>query len=269
MDRFVDYINSSLPDKRGDNVLYKFKKKTLDEMNIRRGEVLSRGIQNQQVADDLIISEHADLMSEYQEYSDKEYKKIKAKRNTLFNIIGSAIYLIVVVVAFLAISFATHAWNMTWGIIVDGVLIWVSYLLFLGVKKFTSMKKIFHIFARIFLAGAVMVLTVAVFIFVIAATDDLPKTWLILIFGLIYMFVCDGAYAVIAKHRLAIINCLIYIPVISVFLFIIIGALAIIPWKFAWIIIPLSLVIDLIIILISIAKNKAEKLEVADIWNEN
>ena len=72
-----------------------------------------------------------------------------------------------------------------------------------------------------------------------------------------------------ARKTLAIINWLVYIPVIAVFIFIVIGVLAVMPWKIAWIIIPLSLILDLAIILISIGKNKLEKLEVADTWNEN
>ncbi|MBR6393105.1 MAG: hypothetical protein IKS12_07435, partial [Eubacterium sp.] len=194
----------------------------------------------------------------------------KAHRNLILNIIGSAIYLLLIIVVYLGVSFVTKAWNMTWAIVVDGVLLWVVYLLSLGVRKFTSMKRIFHIIARAFLAGAIIVSTVAVFLFVVAVTDNTtPNRWLIVIFGLMAMFVFDGLYASVAGHRLAIINWLLYIPVIATFLFIIIGALAIMPWSVAWIIIPLSLILDLAIILIAIGKNKLEKLEVADAWNEN
>ena len=76
-------------------------------------------------------------------------------------------------------------------------------------------------------------------------------------------------FAEITKARLRIIYWLIYIPVISVFLFIIIGALDILAWSVAWMIVPLSLVVDLIIIYAAIRRNRAERMEVADIWNEN
>ncbi|MBQ7739968.1 MAG: hypothetical protein IJT65_01860 [Eubacterium sp.] len=269
MDRFVDYINSALPEgKKHNEILYKFKREILEEMKLRKGETLSRGIQNETVAEDLAMSEHPDLKAEYEEFSRKEYSKIRTKRNAILNIVGSAIYLLVIVVSYLMASFATHAWNKTWGIITTGVLFWVAYLLFLGVRKFASMKKIFHVFARIFLAADITVLTVGVFLFFVAFYD-IEKSWLIMIFGLMYMFICDAAFAVIAKHRMALINCLLYVPVIAVFLFIIIGALEIVAWKYAWIIIPLSLIIDLIVILFAIGKNKMDKLEVADVWNEN
>ncbi len=270
MESFINYINTALPDQKDNSILYKFKKKTLDEMTQRANEITSRGITERKVVDDLIISEYPNLADDYKAYYIKERAAQKAHRNLILNIIGSAIYLLLIIVVYLGVSFVTKAWNMTWAIVVDGVLLWVVYLLSLGVRKFTSMKRIFHIFARIFLAGAIIVCTVAVFLFVVAVTDNTtPNRWLIVIFGLMAMFVFDGLYASVAGHRLAIINWLLYIPVIATFLFIIIGALAIMPWSVAWIIIPLSLILDLAIILIAIGKNKLEKLEVADAWNEN
>ena len=267
MEQYINYLNEALPE-HGDSVLYKFKRKTLEDMTARAGEIASRGISNRKVIDDLVISEHSDLAAEFKEFSGKELSKYKTRRNIILNLVGSAIYLLLVVVAFLGVSFVTQRWDMTWAIVVDGVLLWVVYLLSLGVNKFASMKKIFHIFARMFLAGGVIVFFVAIFIGVVALTD-IPRSWVLIFFGLIAMLVCDGAFAVLAKHKLAIITWLMYLPAISAFLYIIIGALGILKWSEGWIIIPLSLVIDLIIIFISIAKNSKEKMEVADVWSEN
>ena len=268
MERFIGYINSSLPDVPGDEILFSFKRMTLDEMNLRFNEVSKRGIEDRQVIEDLIISEHPDLPKEYEEYRKKQLKAKKTKKLVVRNVAGSVIYLLALVAVYLLLSFATHAWDMTWAIIVDGVLLWVVYLLSIGVRFFTSLRKIFHIFARICLAGAVIVAMVAAYLLIVAVSD-IPRSWLIVIAGLIVMFVCDGVFAVAAKHRLALINWLIYIPVIATFIFIIIGALSVLPWTIAWIIIPLSLVIDLVIILTAVGKNKLEKMEVADTWNEN
>ena len=74
MESFIDYINSALPDQKGDSILYKYKRKVLEEMTQRANEVTSRGINNCQVVDDLIISEYANLKEDYKEY----YKKEKA-----------------------------------------------------------------------------------------------------------------------------------------------------------------------------------------------
>ncbi len=268
MERFIEYLNAGLPDAPGDEMLFGFKRKTLDEMTQRYGEVSSRGVENPAVMEDLVISEHRDLQKEYEAYRAKELKARRIKKSTLHNVIGSVIYLLALVGVYLLVSFLTHAWDMTWAIITGGVLFWVVYLLSLCVRFFTSMKKIFHIFARIALAGAVIVGMVAVYLFVVALAD-IPRSWLIVIAGLIAMFVSDGLFAVLAKHRLAIINWLIYIPVIATFVFVILGALAVLPWGVAWIVIPLSLILDVIVVVSAAGKHKLEKMEVTDAWSEN
>ncbi len=268
MDSYIDYINSKLPDKPGDKILYKYKRKILTEMTDRANEISSRGSIARKVVDDLVISEYPDLGKTYAEFHKKETASANRKRNIILNVVGSAIYLIMIVVIFLTAGFANHRWDINWAIVVDGVLLWVVYLLSIGTSFFANMKKIFHIFARICLMGAVIVFGVAAFILVLAMTS-LGSSWIILMFALIAMFLCDALFCTFHKHRLAIFYWLFYIPVMSVFAFIIIGATGIIAWRFAWIIIPLSLIIDLIIILVAIAKNKISSLEVADTWNEN
>ncbi|MCR4683126.1 MAG: hypothetical protein K5647_07290 [Clostridiales bacterium] len=268
MEKYIEYLNLSLLDVPGDDILFLFKRKTLDEMTRRFWEVSSRGVDNPKVMEDLVLSEHPDIPKEYVEFRAKELKDRKTKRATRLNIIGSVIYLLALIAVYLLVSFATHAWAMTWAIIVDGVLLWVVYLLSIGVRFFTSMRKIYHILARICLAGSVIVAMVALYLFVVAVSD-VPRSWLIVIIGLIAMFVCDGAFAVLAKHRLAVLNCMLYIPVIATFIFIILGALSVMSWGTAWIIIPLSLIIDAVMILYSIGKHKLEKMEVTDAWNEN
>ena len=52
-------------------------------------------------------------------------------------------------------------------------------------------------------------------------------------------------------------------------LFIIICALELVAWSIGWVMIPLSLLIDLAIIIIMLQKNKSYKEEVADSWQES
>lgn len=268
MDSFIKFIDAALAEQKKGDILYKFKRKKLDEMNARVSEIKSRGLTNQKVIEDLVISENSNVAQEYKSYYTSETTTKKVKRNLILNLIGSAMYLLLVVILFLGISFVTQQWSMTWAIMVDGVLLWVVYLLSIGVRKFTSMKRIFHIFARLFLAGSVIVSIVCVYLAVVALTD-LNHSWLIVIFGLIAMLLSDALYASFAHHRLVLFNWLLYIPAIAAFTLIIIGVLGIMPWRVAWLIVPAGLIVDLAIIMIAIAKNKMNSMEVDDVWNEN
>lgn len=268
MEQYIRYINQVLPDRHGDSTLYRFKKKTLDEMTQRAGEVASHGLTDRKVLDDLIISEYADLAEQYDEYSKKEYAAQHLRKKVIGNVVGSLLYILATVTVFLGVSTMTHAWAKTWVIMADGILLWVVYLLSLGIHKLVSMKKIFHIFARILLFGAVVVATVAVFLLVVALMD-LPHSWLLIMAGLAAAFLCDGIFAAVTKSRFAVFYWLLYLPVVATFLFIIVGVLHILPWGIAWLMIPLSLILDLIIILAAVGKNKQDKTEVYDSWSEN
>lgn len=268
MEGYINHINAQLPDKPGDKILYKYKRKILEEMTERANEVSSRGLKDRRVVDDLVISEYPDLEKDYAEYYKKEYAAMNRKRNIILNAAGSAIYLVTIIIVFLASSFATHRWEDTWAIVVDGVLLWVVYLLSLGVSFFAQKKRIFHIFARVFLMGAVIVFGVAMFIFVLALTD-LSHSWIILMFALIAMFAADACFCTLHQHRLAIFYWLFYMPIIGTFAFVILGATGLVVWRYAWMTIILALIIDVVIILLAIAKNKVSNMEVEDTWKEN
>ncbi|MCM1285744.1 MAG: hypothetical protein NC213_03810 [Acetobacter sp.] len=268
MEQFIKYIDGQLPSKPGNDLLFKFKRKTLEEMNGRYAEVMTRGISNQKVISDLIISEHPDLMKEFAKYEAEEKTKIRDKRKTILNIAGSVIYILCLLVFYLGISFLTQKWGQTWLIIVDGILIWVAYLLTLAIKKITTLKKIFFIFARILMAIEVMVITVAVFLFCLVMFN-LSHSWLIVISGIALMFVADAVFALYTKQKLAIINVLGYMPVVATMLYIILSAAGILAWNTGWLLIIMSLVLDFIIIAASIGRNKHYKQEVIDTWKES
>lgn len=268
MEQFISFIDKELPDQRGNEILYKFKRKLLGEMNDRYLEVSQRGISNQKVISDLVISEHSDIDKEYKAFYTSETAAQRTKRNLIINVSGSVIYILSAIILFLGVSFLTQKWGQTWLIVVDGILLWVSYLLFLGVKKFTAMKRIFHIFARIFLALDVMVLTVAAFLFTLVMVGFL-QSWIIVIGGVAVVFVADALYACFTKRRLAIFVCVLYIPPIAAMLYIILSALGILAWNTGWMLIIFSLVLDFAIIYISSAINSRYKQEVIDAWKEN
>ena len=268
MESYINYINSQLPDKTGDSVLYKYKRKILEEMTERANIISSRGLKDRQVVDDLVISEYPDLDKNYADFYKKEKAAVNRKRNIVFNVIGSLIYLLVVVIVFLGVSFATQRWSETWVIMVDGVLLWVVYLLSIGTVAFARMKKIFHIVARVCLMGGIMVFGVAAFLYVLVLTD-ISSSWITLIFALIAMLFSDAVFCTDHKHRLAIFYWLLYIPAIATFVFIICGAAEIIPWNIGWVMIPLSLILDLVLIFCAVMKNKKDDLEVADTWKES
>ena len=94
--------------------------------------------------------------------------KDKCRRFIISNIVGSIGYILAIVVLYLLFSKSTHLWSMTWAFLVDGILLWLVYLLSIGVRSFSKKKRAFHIIARICLFAAVMLLSVALLLLFIA-----------------------------------------------------------------------------------------------------
>ena len=273
MEQFIKFIDHELPDQRGNDILFKYKRKLLEEMNERYLEVSRRGISNQRVISDLVISEHTDVKKEYNEFYVAETASQRTRKNVIMNVVGSLLYILAIIILFLGVSFmyrsmGLNVWGKSWLIVVDGILLWAAYLLNLGVKKLTSLRRIFHIFARIALALEVMVITVAVFLFTLVMIG-FAKSWVIVIAGIAAMFVADAVYASVTKRKLAIINYLLYVPAVATMLYIILSAVGVLVWNTGWMIIIFSLVLDFIIMYASFARNKHYKQEVVDTWKEN
>lgn len=268
MEKFIDYIERSLPSNNGNDILYKFKRHTLEEMTLRANEITARGISDKNVVSDLIISEYPDLTGMYHKYYEEKTAAKKAKRAFIINTAGSAIYIFLLIVSFLTVSFATGAWGQTWLIIVNGICLWVCYLLALGAKKLTSMRRFLHPLARLMLGGCVMIFFVTVFLFCLIVLKNYDS-WIIVIAGIAMMFISDCIYIKMTGQKLAIISYLVYIPAIAAMLYIILGGSGMLAWSVGWVIIPLSLIADAVVIFAAIAKNSRVKEEVEDIWKES
>lgn len=268
MERFIDYIERSLPDRPGDRILYQFKRKILDEMKELDSTVEARGLKDSKVREDLILSEYPDLPAKYAAFYAKKTEKQRTKRRLIINAIGSVAFILLLLIVFLAISFITDNWSHTWVIMVDGILLWIDYLLMLGIIRLTKMRHVFHYIARILLAIAVMVLFVAAFL-ACMAVFHLPQSWLIIIGGVAGIFVADSIYITVTKSKLAVIFYLAYIPAFTAMAYIIFGVAGHLPWSPGWIMIPLSLLIDVAVIAALVIRNKKIAREVAKHWNED
>lgn len=268
MEKFYQYIDASLPDDGRNKLLYKFKRKTVDEMTQRANELTSRGLKDKDVISDLIISEYDHLDAKYREFANAELEIEHRKKMALVNTVGSIAYLFILIVGFIGLSITTHKWDTTWVMIADGVLIWVCYILTIGVNRLLDMKRVFRLIARALLAMDIVIMSVVMFLFMLGILH-IPNCWVTIFFGLLLMFVGDGLFVSLTKQKLAIFYWLAYIPAISAMLYVILGGLSIVSWQTGWLMVPLSLLVDVLVIIIKINSNSSYDEEVVDAWKEN
>ena len=87
--------------------------------------------------------------------------------------------------------------------------------------------------------------------------------------GIAAMFAADSLYIAVTRQKLAVIFYLAYIPAFFSLLYVIFGAAGLLPWSPGWVIIPLSLLLDVVVIAVLLIYNKKISREVARHWNED
>lgn len=270
MNTFVDYIETALQDVPDDGTLYRYKRLVLDRMSERAQEVRQTGLKDEKVLQDLIISQFPHLHENYEKYAAQEHKKQRESAWNKFMLFGTPGVIIGLLIVFVGISFLTDAWSQTWVIIVGGILAWITLVLSVFVRRISEMRRLLHPIARVLLALAVMCVATIVFL-VCLVVLHVPKAWLVYPISLILMYVADAIFAYKTKQKLRVINYLVYIPAAMPMLYVLLGALGVIPWSPGWLLMPLSILMDLAIIVGVMANNSKYKYkqEVDDAWNEN
>jgi len=270
MNTFVDYIEESCAGLKDDRILYNYKRMLYDEITQRANQITASGLKDEQVLSDLIRDEYPDLKQNYKSYYNAKMKELREKRRTKLTAIGSVFSFVIMFIAYFGISFLTHQWASSWLIIVGCVfaliIVWLSF----AIRKLCKMKKIFHPIARILTAICIMLVTVFAFLFALAYLH-MAKAWTIVLMGIMAMFIADAVFATVTKQKLFIINYFLYIPAICTMLFIILGAFAVVPWRWGWLLIILGVIIDAVIMMSIVAENSRYKYnqEAEDVWNEN
>ena len=128
MEKCIDYIEDSLAGIPDDGTLYRYKRKVLEEMDARADEITHAGLKDDQVMTDLLCSEYPDLKSGFQKFAEEDRLKRRARTRRKAILIGTPLYVLLLVALYLAVSFLTGHWAQTWLIIVGGIFLLVLFL---------------------------------------------------------------------------------------------------------------------------------------------
>ena len=77
-------------------------------------------------------------------------------------------------------------------------------------------------------------------------------------------------FIAITHQKFAIINYLLYVPAVAAMVYVIFGILRVVSWNPGWLIMVASVVLDIIVMVIAVVRNKSFKVgEVEDQWKGN
>ncbi len=264
---YCEHIESIMKEYPDNTVNFIFKRRVLQEMTERTKQVLDRGLKDEKVCHELIISEFNSkkVLSDYSRYING----IKEKKIIKYSPVAAVCAILVSVVIFLLIGFFADIWHPTWLIVEGTATVSIISLMWIGVYLLNSHKMLYAV-SRALVAGSVMVLTQFIFL-VLRIPLGIEKAYLIFLAALALMFIGDLILATMTHQRLIIINYLITVPVVFVFIYVIFGILRFYTWQQGEILIYLSLIIDVLIVVGMILHNKkySYKPEEEDIWKEN
>lgn len=243
----IQHIENSLRDIPYSPMLFSFKKHLLEEMQGKADDLIYAGLSNEKVLVDLLASEYGDLKEEYALFRDAQTKRNKEKKFHKLSFIACAAAIPATILIYLAFSFITQAWHESWLIIVGGVFAVVIYLLSLAIRQLTAKKPVYQTVARIMLAMCVALVGVYSYLFVLMLFP-FTDCWVIVPFGVFFIYVADAIYAHVTNQPMRIINYLVYVPAAMPMVYVVLGGLHLIPWHPGWLLMPLSVVIDILII---------------------
>ena len=249
MKSFSDFIDSALSFCPDNDTTFRFKLQIKRRMDARADELLKRGLGDSDVVFDLVASENNRLDTEYEKYmADIREQKIR-KRIPII----SAVYLLTVIVAFLAIGFIWGAWHPGWLIVEGGVTVLLIGLLIFTVTRLNQKK--WYPVSRLLIAVCVMLATQFLFL-VLRIPLHFEKSYIAFIAAPALILICDAILGTVTHQKLIVINYLLYIPAVFALIYVILGILGVIAWTPGWLIMIAAVLCDIAILLAVIRINQ-------------
>lgn len=264
MKNYPDHIENQMTAHPNDDVTFTYKRLVLESMEKRSAALRKRGLRDEKVIRDLVCEENMQIEQGYFDYLAKEKDK-KRIRNLPRNI---AIYMLVLIVSFLGIGFATHVWHPTWLIIEGGVSFLVVYLLMFLAAHIT--ETVLYPLARLCVAGSVMMLTQFIFL-VMRIPFGIENAYLLFLAAVALMLLADGTLASLTKQKFAFLSWLIYIPAVTGLLYALAGLTGIVAWDPGWWMMVAAVVADIALVVGTVLyKGRYSiKQELENIWKED
>lgn len=269
MKKALEYFDSAFASMEDTKELYNYKKIFIDEVTERANEMTHSGIRDENVVSDLLIDEHPDIKQEFTDYLAEKSRKKKLRQNFIMRLSGSIFYSLLIIAGFAA-DLLIRDNGMSWLILTGGFAALGIYFCIYFVRKLPKLGSIFHPVSRLLLLLAFMLGAAAVF-FTVLFKLNLVHSWVIFLISLILWGFADVFYSRFHHMRFTLFFGMLYIPIATALIFVILSATGVTAWRWGWIIILLGFAIDCAIVFIRLSKKDGNKEEVEDDseWNEH
>lgn len=234
IERFNKHLNKIFSSYKKNDKIMDFKEELLGSLMDRFNELKSEGLSDDESYTNslLILDGIKDTIS----VLEKEVAPMPVEKNMNSYLLPACAYWLVVIIAYLGISFTTGYWHKTWMIAVGGALLFgiiVSGLLF-KVSRDKGMK----LLSRSNMLMAFMLLSTAVYLGWSFITKQWAYTWITFVIGLLLWYVVDIFVRVKEKKGKVIVNLMdaIIVTILTALIIYIFISFYLSLWATSWII---------------------------------
>ena len=257
IDRFKRYLEREFKAIKPTQAAMEYREEMLTDLLEKEQDLRIKGMTDDELIYDMCIDSLGDVRQKLIDFENRNVKVKNTKRKVLIGIAIAIFSVLVLVSAYLVVSFAVpNAWAKSWLILVGGIFAGVGGIAIYLSVLFAKKKK--YLPLRALVAICIVLLSVFVFL-VLQILFGFKKSWLTFLAMIVFILGVDAVISDITGSKLRYVSYMIFIEVFAIMLYLILG-LTMGLWHPEWIIIIAGLVVDaLFITIVAVVKNKKKK----------
>ena len=257
IDRFKRYLEREFKAIKPTQAAMEYREEMLTDLLEKEQDLRIKGMTDDELIYDMCIDSLGDVRQKLIDFENRNVKVKNTKRKVLISIAIAIFSVLVLVSAYLVVSFAVpNAWAKSWLILVGGIFAGVGGIAIYLSVLFAKKKK--YLPLRALVAICIVLLSVFVFL-VLQILFGFNKSWLTFLAMIVFILGVDAVISDITGSKLRYVSYMIFIEVFAIMLYLILG-LTMGLWHPEWIIIIAGLVVDaLFITIVAVVKNKKKK----------
>ena len=257
IDRFKRYLEREFKAIKPTQAAMEYREEMLTDLLEKEQDLRIKGMTDDELIYDMCIDSLGDVRQKLIDFENRNVKVKNTKRKVLIGIAIAIFSVLVLVSAYLVVSFAVpNAWAKSWLILVGGIFAGIGGIAIYLSVLFAKKKK--YLPLRALVAVCIVLLSVFVFL-VLQILFGFNKSWLTFLVMVVFILGVDAVISDITGSKLRYVSYMIFIEVFAIMLYLILG-LTMGLWHPEWIIIIAGLVADaLFITIVAVVKNKKKK----------
>lgn len=249
LQRFRSFLELQFRDIVPNRESEEYKEELLSSLIDRANAMKEEGETDEDVIYHTCIEKLGDFKENFNSF--KKVPKIKKAARLTLNILAiAAVYTLIVLAAFLIVSFTVGPWSKTWLIIVCGALLGIAAL-FIYLCVIARLTK--HFGAMRFLVALILTLSVLITFLIFSVLENAWSiSWLLFLFLPILLTGADLICTISVESKRAIASLVTFIMVACTLVYVILGITGYLAWHPCWLIPVVAAIVDVIIIIVAI-----------------